>query len=110
MIYQVHFIRVRAGLATQRYSLAGHFCTAVSAPRQERWTNIWLSTIAEKRSGKHDVQYEPAVFSRVVTTRSCPGKKQTELITTWIEPLAHGLRHPHALCQHSLTTLTPHTQ
>jgi hypothetical protein len=74
------------------------FCEAISAPQQKHWTNIWLSTIAEERSGKQDIQYDPAVFSRFVTTRSCPGKQKPEQITTWIEPLAHGLRHPHALC------------
>jgi hypothetical protein len=76
------------------------FCEVVRSPQQQQWTKVWLDTLAAAASGQQDIQYDPAVFSRFVTTRSCPGQQQQqpEEITTWIEPLAHGLRHPHALC------------
>uniref|UniRef100_A0A383WMU0 Uncharacterized protein n=1 Tax=Tetradesmus obliquus TaxID=3088 RepID=A0A383WMU0_TETOB len=73
------------------------FCEAVKAPQQQAWTKIWLDTIKEEAAGSKQVVYDPQVFSRFVTTASCPGQPPTE-ITTWIEPLAHGLRHPHVLC------------
>jgi hypothetical protein len=75
------------------------FCEVLATPQQQQWTKIWLDTLAQERSGKQDIQYDPAVFSRFVTTRTCPGQtQQPEQITTHIEPLAHGLRHPHTLC------------
>lgn len=76
------------------------FCEVVRTPQQQQWTKIWLDTIAAEASGKQDITYDPAVFSRFVTTRTCPGQQQQpqESITTWIEPLAHGLRHPNSLC------------
>jgi hypothetical protein len=74
------------------------FCDVVRTPQQQQWTKIWLDTLAQEASGKQDVKYDPAVFSRFVTTRTCPGQQQPQEITTWIEPLAHGLRHPQSLC------------
>lgn len=41
---------------------------------------------------------DPRVFSRFTHTFDC-GNGQTSEQVTWIEPLSHGLRHPHALCQ-----------
>ncbi|WIA14773.1 hypothetical protein OEZ85_003257 [Tetradesmus obliquus] len=76
------------------------FCDVVRTPQQQQWTKIWLDTIAAEASGKQNITYDPAVFSRFVTTRTCPGQQQApqESIITWIEPLAHGLRHPNSLC------------
>ncbi|WIA23255.1 hypothetical protein OEZ85_000026 [Tetradesmus obliquus] len=74
-----------------------NFCEAVKAPQQQTWAKIWLDTIKEEAAGSKQVEYDPQVFSRFVTTASCPGQPPQE-VTTWIEPLAHGLRHPHALC------------
>jgi hypothetical protein len=74
------------------------FCNVTKSAQQQQWTRIWLDTLAAETAGKQAVQYDPAVFSRSVTTRTCPCQQQPEEITTWIEPLAHGLRHPHALC------------
>ncbi|WIA23249.1 hypothetical protein OEZ85_000020 [Tetradesmus obliquus] len=73
------------------------FCEAVKAPQQQAWAKIWLDTIKEEAAGSKQVVYDPQVFSRFVTTATCPGQPPQE-IATWIEPLAHGLRHPHALC------------
>jgi hypothetical protein len=72
------------------------FCESVKAPQQVAWTKIWLDSIKEENAGK-PVAYDPAVFSRFVSTATCPGQPPQE-VTTFIEPLAHGLRHPHALC------------
>jgi hypothetical protein len=40
---------------------------------------------------------DPKVFSRFVTTYECAGRQRQE-VSTWLEPLSHGLRHPNALC------------
>jgi hypothetical protein len=72
------------------------FCEAVKAPQQQAWTKAWLDSVKEENAGRN-VTYNPEVFSRFVTTTTCPGKPASEM-TTWIEPLAHGLRHPNALC------------
>lgn len=73
------------------------FCEAVKAPQQVAWTKIWLDTVQHEAAGGQQVAYDPEVFSRFVTSTTCPGQPQ-RTFTTWIEPLAHGLRHPHALC------------
>ncbi|WIA14797.1 hypothetical protein OEZ85_003281 [Tetradesmus obliquus] len=73
------------------------FCEAVKAPQQVAWTKIWLDTVQQEAAGGQQVVYDPEVFSRFVTSTTCPGQPQRN-VTTWIEPLAHGLRHPHALC------------
>lgn len=47
---------------------------------------------------------DPRVFSRFKTTIDCGssrGKKSEQV--TWIEPLAHGLRHPNSLCDRGTT-------
>jgi hypothetical protein len=72
------------------------FCEAVKTPQQQAWTKTWLDSLKEENAGKQ-VTYDPAVFSRFVTTATCPGQPPQE-VTTWIEPLAHGMRHPHSLC------------
>jgi hypothetical protein len=72
------------------------FCEAVKTPQQQAWTKVWLDSTREENAGKQ-VAYDPEVFSRFVTTTTCPGQPPQD-ITTWIEPLAHGLRHPHSLC------------
>lgn len=72
------------------------FCEAVKAPQQVAWTKIWLDSLMEEAAGKQ-VAYDAQVFSRFVTTATCPGQQPQE-VTTWIEPLAHGLRHPLAHC------------
>lgn len=71
------------------------FCEAVTAPQQVAWARIWLDTVKHQRAGKL-VTYDPAVFSRFITTTTCPGQRSHQF-TTWIEPLAHGLR-PQAPC------------
>ncbi|KAF6252644.1 hypothetical protein COO60DRAFT_505144 [Scenedesmus sp. NREL 46B-D3] len=72
------------------------FCEVVKDQQQQAWTKVWLDTLRAEADGQQ-VTYDPAVFSRFVSTTSCPGQQPSEL-TTWIEPLAQGLRHPHALC------------
>lgn len=74
------------------------FCKTVKSAQQQQWTKIWLDTLAAEGAGKQGIQYDPEVFSKFITATTCPGQQQPEVITTWIEPLAHGLRHPHALC------------
>lgn len=71
------------------------FCEAVSAPQQVAWARTWLDTVRRQRAGKL-VAYDPAVFSRFIITTTCPGQRSQQS-TTWIEPLAHGLR-PQAPC------------
>lgn len=50
---------------------------------------------AQALAGKQ--QIDPRVFSRFVTMYDC-GSGTSQEMTTWIEPLSHGLRHPNALC------------
>eukprot|EP00878_Enallax_costatus_P010856 GHUV01011336.1.p1 GENE.GHUV01011336.1~~GHUV01011336.1.p1 ORF type:complete len:374 (+),score=32.52 GHUV01011336.1:1639-2760(+) len=96
-------------------------CAAVAAEEgvfgkgaQSRGMESWLAAL------KHDYelpspstgQMDPTVFSRFITSSNCSwqhkfGRKTVGLdrtvseLTTWIEPLAYGLRHPQAHCPNS---------
>jgi hypothetical protein len=45
---------------------------------------------------------DPRIFSQFRTQIDCGSGSSSEQIT-WIEPLAHGLRHPHSLCNQGTT-------
>jgi hypothetical protein len=74
---------------------------AAHAGLQDRLSQDWRVSPAQLLARKQVMT--PAVFSRFVTTQECapaapgqqPARRQS---TTFIEPLAHGLRHPNALC------------
>jgi hypothetical protein len=67
--------------------------------------DTWLADIKRLTAGGAalDGTPDPAVFSRFITTYSCGTARNniarhTVKHTTWIEPLAYGLRHPQAIC------------
>ncbi|WIA15646.1 hypothetical protein OEZ85_002272 [Tetradesmus obliquus] len=70
-------------------------------PEQAAAVATWLNTLQQERATpaekQHQLSYDPKVFSKYVTTSTCDGADSVETVT-WIEPLAHGLRHPGALC------------
>jgi hypothetical protein len=93
-----------------------NYCQAadIDAPAVTTWltTAAALNPPGAPRPPASSQQPDPAVFSRYVSTYTCPGDTSSSggsstrhqagvsrvTHTTWIEPLAYGLRHPKALC------------
>jgi len=68
------------------------YCKARPNPES---VQIWLDTVKLTFQNTSDVRFDQRVFSKFETTLLCGGSKTT--LITWIEPLAHALRHPSAL-------------
>lgn len=88
------------------------FCSSLSLT--EQLTQAWLRAQAAfdaalQRGDGNPIDVlraqqllDPRVFSQFKTRVDC-GSGQVSEQVTWIEPLAHGLRHPDALCRRGTT-------
>lgn len=74
---------------------AKEYCARV--PVFEEDTRKWLNSIRTVDERHASNSFNESVFSRFVEKYNCNGRIET--VTTWIEPLSHGLRHPNALCE-----------
>jgi len=70
------------------------FCSYMNAFSNE--AKQWLDTISFLEHNDSSKAINSKVFSSFVSKYDCNG--ETVKKWTWIEPLSHGLRHPHALC------------
>ncbi|GBF93703.1 hypothetical protein Rsub_06806 [Raphidocelis subcapitata] len=75
------------------------FCKHADTPEQNELMEKWLNGIASanKKPAEAPAGLDPSVFSKFVTTVKCDDGTSSEH-TDWIEPLAHGLRHPYNFC------------
>lgn len=88
------------------------FCSSFSPT--EQLTQVWLKAQAAydaalQKGSQNPVEalqqqqlLDPRVFSQFKTKVDCGSSGISEQIT-WIEPLAHGLRHPDSLCNRGTT-------
>ena len=71
------------------------FCSKV--PKFNEDVVKWLESISScSNSTSSPNTLDKNIFSSFTTTYECGAARHS--YTTWIEPLAHGLRHPNALC------------
>lgn len=61
------------------------------------WPRSIPKCAAHKERTAYDGPLDNSVFSSFVTTYVC-GNGEVKTQQSWIEPLAHGLRHPNAFC------------
>lgn len=71
------------------------FCSTVAKFNDSVAT--WLHTVSQLRDSSHVSAVNRDVFSSYTHRFNCGGI--TRSITTYIEPLSHGLRHPNSLCR-----------